>query len=91
VVDTLPFIQYSENDYCIREFEIDLNDEDLKWHFDEKDRNVKVIKSGGWKFQFDNQLPFLLKDNSELDIKAYEYHRCIKGNKNLIIKFLKES
>jgi len=88
MVDDLPFTQTVKDGYYIREFEPDINSEELKWHFDETDRQVTIIKSDGWKFQFDNKLPFILYAGDIINIKANEYHRCIKGNNNLIIKFI---
>lgn len=88
VTEKLPFVQYFEGDYCVREFEIDVQHRDLKWHYDEEPRRVKVIKSNGWKFQYDNQLPIDLIEGDIINIEPYNYHRCIKGHDKLIIKFL---
>ena len=48
----------TEQIYKIRRFKGDVNPEDLIWHRDKETRLVTVIKSVGWKFQFDEQLPF---------------------------------
>lgn len=87
MVDDLPFTQIVKDGYCLRVFKPDVDSEELKWHFDETDRKITVIKSEGWMFQLDNKLPFILSNGDVINIKANEYHRCIKGNGNLIIKF----
>jgi len=57
------------------------------WHRDDEDRVVKVLEVGkGWKFQYDNELPFKLKPNLEIFIARHEWHRVIKGNDKLLIK-----
>ena len=38
----------------------------LKWHFDEQDRKVKIIKSNGWQIQLDNEIPKQLKEHGIL-------------------------
>ena len=51
----------------------------LKWHADETDRIVKVMsKSEGWKFQFDNELPFDLEIGKSFKIPSGKIHRLIK-------------
>ena len=52
--------------------------EELKWHFDDNDREVTVINMKGiWMFQYDNQLPFYIKKDDFFYIKKHEYHRLI--------------
>lgn len=84
--DNLPFLQEEKNGIKTRLFKENTNSEELKWHFDERDRNVKVVKSNGWKVQFDNQLPITLKEGNSLFIPKGVYHRVIKGNGELIVK-----
>lgn len=74
----LPFEETWENKKSsIRIFNESLNEEELKWHFDEEDRIIEAIGKTDWKFQFDNNLPIEL--NSPIKIKKGEYHRLIKG------------
>lgn len=74
----LPFNQeqLSENTF-LRTFSPNIEDEELKWHFDEKDRVVEVLENDGWMFQYDNSLPQLL--GGTLEIKSGVWHRVIKG------------
>lgn len=59
---------------------------ELVWHRDRKNRTVKIIESDGWKFQEDNKLPIELHNGDTLHIKAYEYHRILKGNGSLVVE-----
>ena len=61
------------------------NEDELVWHRDRKDRTVKIIECDGWKFQEDNKLPIELHNGDIINIKAYEYHRIIKGNGSLVV------
>lgn len=60
--------------------------ESFVWHRDEEDRKIKVLDGDGWCFQFQDCLPFVLKRGSEFNIKAYEYHRLIKGKNDLLVR-----
>lgn len=71
----------------IREFKIDVDNNELVWHRDKRDRIVKVLSDSDWQFQFDNQLPFTLVKGTEFKITKEVYHRVIKnGDTDLIIK-----
>jgi len=80
----LPFEEewISDSD-SIRLFKSDTFDEELKWHFDDEDRIIECIGETDWKFQFDNELPIEL--NRPIEIKRGDYHRLIKGSKDLKI------
>ena len=56
-----PFEQINVGDKMIRTFSPEVDDDELKWHQDLKDRKVTIIESGGWSFQMDNDLPNKLK------------------------------
>lgn len=83
-----PYIDEQSEEYFIRTFQSDTDDEELVWHRDRNDRTVKVVKGEGWQFQFDNELPFNLNVGDELFIKAMDYHRLIKSDSatQLVIK-----
>jgi len=72
--------------YKIRTFDKDVLEEELIWHTDEFDREVEVVESKGWQFQFDDELPFGLQKGTIIHIPQGKIHRIIKGNSNLIIK-----
>jgi len=85
-ISSLPFEQIIEKEYKIRYFDDKIDSEELKWHFDEKDREVLILESDGWMFQMDNEIPVLLKKNDIVFIKKNLYHRVIKGSGVLKIK-----
>ncbi len=76
----------------IRTFDMSVEDKDLVWHRDEKERLVYVIYAGlGWKFQRDNDLPKLaISMKSVFRIKKEEYHRIIKGEEGPLILYIEE-
>lgn len=63
-----------------------VDDDELVWHRDRKDRHVKVLESNGWYLQFDDELPFTLEEGKTYFIEAMRYHRVIKGKGNLVIE-----
>ena len=73
-----------------RVFSSDVDELDLIWHRDREDRRIVVESGNGWKLQKDNQLPIVMEQNKEYNIKAMEYHRIIKGCDDLIIRVFKE-
>jgi len=84
--DDLPFDEIKENGIKKRLFKENVDNEELKWHFDELDRNVKIIKSNGWQLQMDNEIPKYLKEGDTIFIPKGKYHRVIKGKGNLVVE-----
>lgn len=84
----LPFSEEIYDDYVIRKFDSNLDESELKWHFDEEDRLVIPLNENDWKFQFDNNLPQNINEN--IFIPKGKYHRVIKGDTDLIIKINKK-
>ena len=87
-VEGLPFNQEMKEGYKFRTFKPTIKSEELKWHFDDQDREVTILESNGWEIQFDNQIPKLLKENDVIFIPKGMYHRVIKGNGDLKIKII---
>jgi len=85
-----PFAQKKIDDTIIREFLSSVNSEELVWHRDKKDRNVKVCEGEGWQLQMENKLPFDLVTGENYYIPRNTYHRVIKGKSSLIVE-IKES
>lgn len=83
-----PFKQKEVNGIKYRSFDSKINSGELKWHFDEQDREVTIIESNGWGFQMDNELPIILKEGDTIFIPKGVYHRVIKGDGDLKIKIL---
>ncbi len=78
----LPFKEkWISDNQSIRRFSPDVEDEELKWHFDDEDRIVKCESETDWKFQFDNELPISI--DKEIRIPKGIWHRLIKGTKDL--------
>ena len=73
----------------IREFFIDRDDEEYVWHQDHEQREVEILEGEGWRFQYENCLPYLLEPGMIFDIPKGEYHRLIKGTKDLNFKIYK--
>jgi hypothetical protein len=86
-----PFIEehIKENIY-LREFKEDVDSGELKWHMDQEDREVKIIKSNGWKLQLDNQLPIYLEEGKTYFIEKFLFHRVIKGKGDLVVEITKK-
>lgn len=81
MVMTQPFIDLElGGDDFHRYIPEDVDELDLVWHRDTHDRAVRVIQGDGWKFQFDNKMPFDLQPQKTFLIPAMVYHRVIKGN-----------
>ena len=72
----------------IRKFLSDTPHEELVWHRDEKDRIVEIIQSNGWRFQFDNELPFDMNNGDFIKIPKDVWHRIHRGSDDLIINLL---
>ena len=85
-----PYINLTEGKEIIREFSADVDPMSLIWHEDQEDRTIEVIEGNGWKFQFDEELPFELKENFVFDIPLGYLHRVIKGYDKLKIKIIKK-
>lgn len=87
----LPFVQEEENGIKRRLFSENVNNDELKWHFDELDREVKIVKSNGWQLQMDDNLPFKLVEGRTVFIPKGVYHRVIKGKGDLVVEIREET
>lgn len=84
-----PFTEHLQDGYHIRTFSSDLNESELKWHWDEEDRIVICEHETDWEFQMDDELPIRIERNTPILIPNGSYHRIIKGNGNLTVKVKK--
>lgn len=82
----LPFKQENKEGKLIREFSQFVDIEELHWHRDRTNREVKIIQGGGWKYQSWDSLPIKLKNNDTISIPRGLWHRVIKGDEPLIIE-----
>lgn len=83
----LPFKETKIENFYIRVFSQNLDSNELKWHKDKEDRIVIPLEETDWLFQKDNQLPKPI--TGKIEIKANEWHRVIKGTKDLKVKIIK--
>lgn len=81
-----PYEEIRQSNEIVRTFDQDIDNHELVWHRDKCDREVRVIECKDWLFQFDDKLPFLLKEGMEFFIPKETFHRIIKGKGSLTIK-----
>lgn len=85
-----PFIETSKDGVLMREFKEGTDSEELIWHRDREDREVRVLNSNGWKLQLDNQLPVYLEEGKTYFIEKFLFHRVIKGKGDLVVEITKK-
>ena len=85
-----PYTDYSLGQETIREFAANTDPMSLIWHEDQEDRIVEILTGNGWKFQFDEDLPFEMVTGDKINIPKGFLHRVIKGKNNLKIKIYKK-
>lgn len=83
-----PYTQTITDETILRKFSSDINSDELVWHRDRCDREILVVASDGWKFQFDDQLPFTLIPGMKFNISKETFHRVIKGDGDLIVEII---
>lgn len=88
--EELPFDEKVGDNIRERTFSENVDEMDLKWHWDEQDRIVTPLHKTDWMLQFDNELPITLIEGKEYFIPVGVYHRVIKGSGDLKlqVKFL---
>ena len=87
--ETLPFREILYNNYSTRVFSKDINESELKWHFDNEDREVTFLHESDGSFQMDNELPIKITKGLVVTIPEGELHRVIKGSGDLNVKIRK--
>jgi len=83
-----PYNQIKKGNTILRTFSPSVQNEELVWHRDKRDRVVEVLEGKNWKVQLDNQLPRELKVGDVFEIKAETYHRILKGTTPLKVKII---
>jgi hypothetical protein len=84
----LPFEQEIVQGKIQRDFSTEVEEGELKWHFDLKDRHVTILAAGGWLFQLDDSLPNKIHNGQEIFIPKFVWHRVIKGDGVLKVSIL---
>ena len=80
-----PYVNtYNSDGSFIRSFDESVDESELVWHRDERDRKIKVLSDTGWQIQFDDELPISI--NRVTEIPKMVYHRLIKGDGALVIE-----
>lgn len=78
---TFPFKEIVKDERTkTRTFKSDVSNDELVWHRDRKDRQVKIIQSQGWFFQSEDELPVSLKPGDVVVIPKETWHRVIRRN-----------
>ena len=85
----IPYQEIKQGEIIIRTFKKNVQDDELVWHRDREDREVRIIKGKGWQFQREDYLPILLQAGDVIQIKKEEWHRIIKGRTDLIVEIRK--
>lgn len=78
-----PYQELIAFDIIQRKFKQDIDESELVWHRDRKDREVTIVGETDWMFQFEDQLPQQLKNT--IFIPKDTYHRLVKGTGELNI------
>ena len=86
---TSPYQEIQQGEITVRAFSKDVQDDELVWHRDRENREVRVLKGNGWQFQREDHLPILLREGDVIQIKKEEWHRVIKGTTDLIVEIRK--
>lgn len=81
-----PYSERRKDNLIVRTFSQDIDEEELVWHRDRQDREVTVLEETDWQFQFDNELPQVLKNT--IFIPKNTYHRLIKGTGELNVHII---
>ena len=81
-----PYYEVKAFDFIHRKFTQDIDEEELVWHRDRKDREVHIIGETDWLFQLEDEIPQQLKDT--IFIPKDTYHRLIKGTGELNIHII---
>lgn len=89
MANKLPFREILLSTHSIRTFSSDLKENELKWHFDNEDREITFLHDSDWLFQMDNKLPIQITKDMKILIPEGEYHRIIKGSGDLKVKVRK--
>lgn len=83
-----PYIdEHIDKNTFIRTFS-GVDEKDLIWHRDKKDRLIRVIDGSDWTIQFDNLLPLSLREGDYFIIPRNVFHRLILGSTPLKILIL---
>jgi len=83
-----PYRETRRGNKIFREFNRDVDSDELVWHQDRAGRKVTVVKGEGWKLQMQKGLPFPLVEGYTYDIPAKTWHRILRGHTTLQLRIV---
>jgi mannose-6-phosphate isomerase-like protein (cupin superfamily) len=69
-----------------REFSSEVDELELVWHRDHRDRTITVLSGEGWAIQMDDCMPVILTVGDVVQIPRATFHRVLKGRGNLQVQ-----
>ena len=81
-----PYQELRTFDTILRKFKEDINEDELVWHRDRRDRKVEILNNTNWMVQLEDDIPQQLKET--IFIPKNTYHRLIKGTGDLDLRIL---
>ena len=81
-----PYQELRTFDTILRKFKEDINEGELVWHRDRRDRKVEILNNTNWMVQLEDDIPQQLKET--IFIPKNTYHRLIKGTGDLDLRIL---
>lgn len=83
-----PYDQESQDDGAlVRTFSGVLDDIELKWHRDDRDRVVTFLSGEGWSFQIEGGLPTLAAPGTTVLVPKDTWHRLLReGTADLLVR-----
>jgi hypothetical protein len=82
---SLPFHEHTIDNKIVRTFPVDVDELELVWHQDNKDRLVEILESGGWSYQQENELPSKLEKGQRIFIPKLVWHRVLMGEEPMVV------
>lgn len=81
-----PYQELRTFDTILRKFKEDINEGELVWHRDRRDRKIEVLNKTNWMIQLEDEIPQQLKET--IFIPKDTYHRILKGTGDLDLRIL---
>ena len=82
---SLPFHEHTIDNKIVRTFPVDVDELELVWHQDNKDRLVQILEPGGWSYQQENELPSKLEKGQRIFIPKLVWHRVLMGEEPMVV------
>ncbi len=81
-----PYTQRASEGAIVRTFSGVLDDVELKWHRDARDREVTFLSGDGWSIQLEGGLPMRAAPGDTVTIPRDAWHRLLReGTSDLIV------